>query len=413
MEKLQEILIPIETLPKLSKVRDLIYFDGPLLSHYQSENGENFLFYWIDSDETNNRWLIFRMSLSNIYKYVEKHISLHDIFTKNDNEIIYKVDIDNDLRYTNLSLVKIQELPLIYLPDPDSYYSFGTLSNLEKISDISRVEKTGILQLYYNSKTSKIGYGTIELNLLANSLTEINNINNGIRKNFITKSKEKFYKENNRATTFDTQLLINSSTFEYIGNTKGSFGALFKIKSNELSFDKFESLNDAYMGLFIEFFESSTNIEKFSNFIKDYDKSIVDNYKKLLKNISKSQIQFNINYENFSSNTHKSKKINPKEALLIINNINSLEFNDSKEIYLRGHFIALNLKTGNYQFDTIETESLKSENSTGHLDEDRKKMAYKINWNKTYDIIVNRIEEKKIGNKKSTIVDTLISFVEL
>lgn len=33
---------------KLIKVADLIYHDGPLLSHYVSNKGENYLFYWVD-----------------------------------------------------------------------------------------------------------------------------------------------------------------------------------------------------------------------------------------------------------------------------------------------------------------------------------------------------------------------------
>lgn len=35
---------------KLIKVADLIYHDGPLLSHYVSNKGENYLFYWVDVD---------------------------------------------------------------------------------------------------------------------------------------------------------------------------------------------------------------------------------------------------------------------------------------------------------------------------------------------------------------------------
>ena len=39
---------------KLIKVADLIYYDGPLLSHYVSNKGENYLFYWVDVDNEYN-----------------------------------------------------------------------------------------------------------------------------------------------------------------------------------------------------------------------------------------------------------------------------------------------------------------------------------------------------------------------
>lgn len=37
----------------LRKVADLIYFDGPFLSHYVSKSGDNYLSYWVDCDENN------------------------------------------------------------------------------------------------------------------------------------------------------------------------------------------------------------------------------------------------------------------------------------------------------------------------------------------------------------------------
>jgi len=56
---------------KLTKVSDLIYFDGPLLSHYMSSKGENYLFYWVDVDETYNRWMVVRTDIITIQQYLE------------------------------------------------------------------------------------------------------------------------------------------------------------------------------------------------------------------------------------------------------------------------------------------------------------------------------------------------------
>ena len=39
----------------LRKVTDLIYFDGPFLSHYVSKSGDNYLSYWVDYNFFNNR----------------------------------------------------------------------------------------------------------------------------------------------------------------------------------------------------------------------------------------------------------------------------------------------------------------------------------------------------------------------
>ena len=45
----------------LRRSRDLIYFDGPLLSVYEHTNGEKYLYFWCDADEKVNRWMILRI----------------------------------------------------------------------------------------------------------------------------------------------------------------------------------------------------------------------------------------------------------------------------------------------------------------------------------------------------------------
>ena len=63
----------------LIKVSDLIFFDGPLLSHYISQRGENYLFYWVDVDDIANRWLIIRTDIFTIQEYLDKKITLYDV----------------------------------------------------------------------------------------------------------------------------------------------------------------------------------------------------------------------------------------------------------------------------------------------------------------------------------------------
>ena len=59
---------------QFKKVADLIYFEGPLLSHYVSSKGDDYLFYWVDRDGCDNRWLVLRVSMANLQKYIGKII---------------------------------------------------------------------------------------------------------------------------------------------------------------------------------------------------------------------------------------------------------------------------------------------------------------------------------------------------
>ena len=106
------------------RIADLIYFEGPLLSHYVSNKGDDYLFYWVDSDDADNRWLVLRVSLGNLQKYVGKELSLRQLIENPNDGYLYTVDVDDNLHYHNVKLIQPSVLPEEYLPAADSYYEF-------------------------------------------------------------------------------------------------------------------------------------------------------------------------------------------------------------------------------------------------------------------------------------------------
>ncbi len=106
------------------KIADLVYLDGPFLSHYVSSKGDDYLFYWVDRDEKDNRWLVLRVSLPNLQKYIGKKISLRDLIASPNDGFLYAVDVDNDLHYHDVKLIQPTSLPEEYLPTADSFYDF-------------------------------------------------------------------------------------------------------------------------------------------------------------------------------------------------------------------------------------------------------------------------------------------------
>ncbi|MEL0644589.1 DUF6575 domain-containing protein [Olleya sp. Ti.3.14] len=414
MEKVKETLIPKNSLPKMIKIRDLIYFDGPLLSHFETIYNENFLFYWVDTNQDFNRWLIFRTSEVLLDKYIEKKKSLLELMTDENIGNFYKIDIDNDLNHNNLSIIEFKDIPESYLPEKNSFYNFQSINSDDELKYISERQNVGILQAYYN-ESSKIGKGTIELEILAESLNDFSKINKGIRKAFIVKERANFNKtkSKNSQIKFDEQAVLQASSFHYFGNTSRSFGALFKPTSQQSNFPSLISLEDRYVEFLVKFFQSSSDKDEFTTYIKDVDKTVIDSYKKLLSIIKKSKIQFNLNYQNSTSNFNTSKKISYSLAGDILNNINDLVYDNSRDVYLTGRFTALNLKTGHYTFESVSEEQKLIEISTGYLDSDRREMSWKIKWEKLYNVVITRKEEKKTGHKKIKEIDTLVSFSEI
>ena len=109
---------------KFKKIADMIYFEGPLLSHYVSSKGDDYLFYWVDRDDKDNRWLVLRVSLSNLQKYMVKDLTLRELIETPNDGYLYCVDVDNDINYHNVKLVQPADFPEEYLPAKDSYYEF-------------------------------------------------------------------------------------------------------------------------------------------------------------------------------------------------------------------------------------------------------------------------------------------------
>lgn len=116
---------------KYKKIADLIYFDGPFLSHYVGEKGDDYLFYWVDKDENDNRWLVLRVSLANLQKYIDKELSLRELIETPNDGYLYSVDIDNNINYHNIKLIQPSALPEEYLPGADSYYAFEPVPTLD------------------------------------------------------------------------------------------------------------------------------------------------------------------------------------------------------------------------------------------------------------------------------------------
>ena len=106
------------------KIADLVYFDGPFLSHYVSGKGDDYLFYWVDRDEQDNRWLVLRVSLAGLQKYIGKELTLRELIEHPNDGYLYAVENTIHAQCRIIQLVQPSALPDDYLPESDSYYEF-------------------------------------------------------------------------------------------------------------------------------------------------------------------------------------------------------------------------------------------------------------------------------------------------
>lgn len=112
------------SLKALHRCGDLIYCEGPLLTHYRSEDGNHYLVCWADADEYANRWIIFRTNIGNLRKYIAKEITLKHLMCHPADNLVWITDIDNAGKQHNTQILQPEELPEDYLPTEESYYAF-------------------------------------------------------------------------------------------------------------------------------------------------------------------------------------------------------------------------------------------------------------------------------------------------
>jgi hypothetical protein len=106
----------------LQKVRDLDDFDGPLLIHFRHRRGDNYIYYWCDCDAGFNRWMVLRISETNILRLVNRIVPLDFVIPKQcQDDFAYFIDIDAAGRTSRCTLIAISDVPAEYVPDAGAY----------------------------------------------------------------------------------------------------------------------------------------------------------------------------------------------------------------------------------------------------------------------------------------------------
>lgn len=108
--------------PNIRKVADLTYLDGPLLSLFRDFEDQNYIYYWCDSDEMCNRWLVFRVTANQFELYIKQNLTLYKLILNAVDSEMYIVDIDGNGNQISIVLTQPEELPKDYLPQGNIRY---------------------------------------------------------------------------------------------------------------------------------------------------------------------------------------------------------------------------------------------------------------------------------------------------
>jgi hypothetical protein len=122
LQQLSGISISKFPLTGLKHVRDLIYFDGPLLSQLCNAKGANYLRCWCDRDGETDRWMFLEVDEATIIRLVQLISPLDKIIpAAAKSGFVFFTDINSAGAYTNNQMVACGQVPEAYLPGIDSF----------------------------------------------------------------------------------------------------------------------------------------------------------------------------------------------------------------------------------------------------------------------------------------------------
>lgn len=122
MEKIKGYKLQELPISGLNKVSDLIFFDGPILSHFIDGKKNDYLFLWVDNDAKFNRWFVWKVKKVSLRQYLTKSFSLKNLLIEKNKDFVYSIEIDNELKYNNIIAMDIDDLPINYIPEEESFY---------------------------------------------------------------------------------------------------------------------------------------------------------------------------------------------------------------------------------------------------------------------------------------------------
>jgi hypothetical protein len=133
------------------KMGDFIYYEGPLLSHFQdlTKPNEHYFYRWVDNDNEVNRWLIFKTNKENLIKFFNGVLTELDLIATNN--VVTFLDLDDNLNKKGIYLSSFEDIPADYLPSNKTFFDASRYEpyalELKIKLEVSFQEESAISQL--------------------------------------------------------------------------------------------------------------------------------------------------------------------------------------------------------------------------------------------------------------------------
>lgn len=374
------------------QMSDLIYYDGPLLSHFVSKTGKDYLFYWVDIDEKFNRWMFFRVTPTVIQSYLDKKLSLREIICGLEEGFVSFVEIDDEANFLNTKIVKISSIPEEYLPSSQSYYCFEKY-DYNCLDSVSKELKSGVLELHIEG--NGVGYGSISLRKLSKILPQFEAMRKDLAAGFNKRCLENFSKKTNGETKKSRFYSLKQYTdFDVHYMMAGSARLILKPKSKYIASCISDDERDLFAREFIKVINSGFNSEEVNNISKIYGENLIQKYSEFVDLLNEEQLGVKFTWCNAFLNKTYSSKIDKGQVSFVRSVLQSFVLNDDSDEEEDGFFTSLNVKTGSFTFETGEHRTIE-----GRFDDSIMNNIHTVSFCSKYSVTINCSRKAYVGSK--------------
>lgn len=374
------------------QMSDLIYYDGPLLSHFVSKTGKDYLFYWVDIDEKFNRWMFFRVTPTVIQSYLDKKLSLREIICGLEEGFVSFVEIDDEANFLNPKIVKISSIPEEYLPSSQSYYCFEKY-DYNCLDSVSKELNSGVLELHIEG--NGVGYGSISLRKLSKILPLFEAMRKDLAAGFNKRCLENFSKKTNGETKKSRSYSLKQYTdFDIHYMIAGSARLILKPKSKYIASCISDDERDLFACEFIRVINSGFNSEEVNNVSKIYGENLIHKYSEFVDLLNEEQLGVKFTWCNAFLNKTYSSKIDKEQVSFVRSVLQSFVLNDDSDEEEDGFFTSLNVKTGSFTFETGEHRTIE-----GRFDDSIMNNIHTVSFCSKYSVTINCSRKAYVGSK--------------
>lgn len=394
MERIVGEPVSIHPLGGLTKTADLISYDGPILALFEGNRGAQYLYLWCDSNESLNRWLVFRVDEEQLARYLDRDTDLRDLVLHPVDGFVFLADIRNDMSIAGTFLVRPDELPGVYVPRVGSRYEFEPRHVDIDLHALADRVSSPLLNLHL-LRGKGVGTGWSEITTLGPLLFDTGELAQAVAIDHFARKQKMTIRE---ARTY--------GMFRFVAHRAASFSAILQPVVQQTHLPGFKSMVGEVVEAVLLILNRTKDYAGLKEVSSRYPDAVLRTLERLMESVRSTGADCELRWASPDSSEVATALIDPTISSRILDNINRLDTEDSEGSWATGMFTALDTKRRTYTF-----ESNAGRQTRGRFDP---RMGYPVthlSFEMSYKVYITR-KTQKLGGRVRPKVSEVIGELE-